>query len=521
MGLFSRLASAIFPSRTDPTIKTQPPEQQQPNTPPKETDGSGTAIPYLEPPIQLFTEWTTQAILDALTAHELGDFSASGKLWEWMGRDDRMQTELNKRDKGLNSLPFKLETASKKEGNKEEEDAKATLEEQWYQCIPEETVSSIIRCEVGMGFAMCRIFWDARRDSSGRLLWWPRLKLWAPQFCYYDDFLKKWRVQTEKGFEYITPGDGQWFLYMPSGDRGWLNGCVRSLALPCFVTNFDWQDWASFNDAVGHPIKVAYIARGTSKPNVDKFLANLVALGRLTSYLLCQKNTDDTGYDFEYKIPQNIATGTFKDSIDYSNKAKTLVLLGQMLTTDSGPSLGGSGGAEVHKLILGTILRGDANSLSTTIRAQLLTWWSYWNLGNSQLAPWPDWDTTPPEDKAAKAKTITESANALEKVQASLKGTGKVIDVVAFWEDLGVVLVDAKQDVGLSLEAQANMLRTVGYVLKSLREAMQGTGKQLDFEAVSQRFGIPVKDGEAPLLPGQQGAMPPSEVPTEAPAPAP
>lgn len=510
MSVFTRVASWLGFGREEAPLALEyavPPEQQVDEPPAKDRP------PLTNPQFSTHTEWTTSEIVAAVDAHELGDFASSGRLADWMGRDPRLATELGKREKGLTSLPLDVKTTTDTP-TPQETDIAERLEAGFFESFGEDIITSIQRWIVLMGFALCQVRWVVRADPQGKLLWWPTLEVWHPQWVFYDDFLKAWRVQTKEGFSYIKPGDGQWALFMPSGDRGWLQGAVRSLALPCFITSLDWLDWADFNDAVGHPVKVAYVARGTKKEDKATFISNLQLLGRRTNVLLCQKNQDDSGYDFAYKEPGSLATSTFKDSIEVSDRAKTLVILGQVLTTEaSGSGIGGGGPAAVHKMILSTILEGDANGFSTCLRYQVLTWWAFWNFGNSTLAPWVCWDLTPPEDKKLKADTLTASAAALAAVNKSLAGTGQVVDVVVFWSDFGLPLIPIPEGSQTeSLADQANTTRTVGYVMESIGKGLAGSGFVLDAEEYCKKYGIPLKAVVVEPTP------PPAPAPTQPPA---
>lgn len=540
MGVFTKLGeglrgllSSLLPREQQPRALNYslPPEQQEENAPPEE--GNTTKIPLNGPQFQIQSEWTTQDILDTLDAHELGDFSSSARLWDWCQRDPRLATELAKREKGLNALPFSVHPASDEDTTPQQQEAAVTLEKQWFSSFGEDVISSLIRNIVGMGFALCQLTWQARPDDKGRLLWWPCLELWHAQFVFWDENRKQWRVQTREGFQYITPGDGQWVLFMPSGQRGWLAGAVRSLSLACFITLLDQLDWADFNDAVGHPVKIAYIARGTKKEDKTTFLANLALLGRKTNVLLCQKNADESGYDAKYLEPSSIATESFKDSMEVADRSKTLVILGQELTTVAGGSgIGGGGPAAVHKMILATLLKADANGLETTIHCEILNWWAFWNFAESMLAPWPFWDLMPPEDKKLLAETIVSAAKALEDVQKSLAGTGNMVDPVVYWSrfDLPIIEVPPGRPTQ-SLSEQANTTRTVGYVMESISKGLVGSGNQLDVVKYCGIYSIPLLAGErvVPGLPapapepapgdGAGGAKDRSGTPAEEPAP--
>lgn len=465
MGLFSTLGGQLkkfvlgedkLPLPTyappGPTAPIEPPEDQENNAAPE--DQAKLAV---TPVFQIFTDWTTDEILSALDAHELGQFRSSALLWDWMTRDARLDAELGKRQRGVLTLPFHVEPPKKGEASAAEQDIADTLQEEWLRCFPDSTMTQVMRSMVGMGFAMCQVHWDARPDQDGNVKWWPRLELWHPQFVWYDDFLKRWRVQTRDSFAYVTPGDGQWFLFMPAGPRGWMDGAVRSLAFPCFITSFDWRDWADFNDSVGHPVKTAYVARGATKTDKATFIANLQLLGRKTNVLLCQKNQDDSGYDFEFKEPSRIATDSFKDSIEMSDKAKTLVILGQVLNTEgSGSSLSGGKTATAHQLILATLLQSDANGLDTDLFIQVLQWWAYWNYGDSKLTPKAVHDATLPDDQLANAQTLVATSQGIAAANAVLKPQGKAVDAVKMMEDLKIPLMDAPEEPATDPNADPN-----------------------------------------------------------------
>lgn len=416
----------------------------------KKRGASPSPIVHATPLIQTLSEWELEDVLAAVESHERGEFEQSGLLWQWCQRDDKLKTVLLSRVSGLPRLPFTVETAgvdplgeasaTPREPTDLEKQAQAALKSRWFECFPESDTKAILRCSVGMGFALAQIRWVAIKG-----LWWPRLVLWPADAVRYDDAQRTWLAKTLDGEEIVvTPGDGTWFLYLPDGPRSFQLGGVIGLALPCLITSYSWKDWVNYNEANGAVLRKAIVPRGATRSEKDTYLANLAALGRATNTILCQRNLDGSGFDFELlEPPSGKAVDTFERSIDKAHKAKAGIVVGQTLTSDVGDS-GSRALGDVHKEVKQEILSADAETFSTQLRAQVLRWWALYNFGSADVAPWPRWKHQPEADRAA----------------------------------------------------DANTTRTVGYVLGALRQGLAGTGYKLKIKPFCDRFGIEVEEGE-------------------------
>jgi phage gp29-like protein len=420
------------------------PATTPPPSPEREERTGGVRVPY----IQTLTDWDLDDILLALEEHEKGTFATSALLWQHMvARDERLRAVLNVRDSALPALPFRLDPATE-EATPEEKQVAAALQEEWFSCFPESLNRALVRGTAGMGFVLARRSWVSRYSRvAGRTLWWPRLTPWPAEAVRYDDSRQCWRAQVRNGPEVVVRTDhgdceGDWFLWLPAGSRGFQLGGVLSLALPFLISHYDWRDWINFNDAAGHPVRKATVPRGATTTKKDEFKENLAALDRLTNTILCEKNLDGSGFDFEIvSLSGGGELDTFERSLEQANKAKAILLLGQSLTTDVGDS-GSRALGDVHQQIKHQIIQADAEGLSSALREQVLRDWALMNFGNAELAPWPRWDHRPPEDKAARAQTHAASADAVTKLNQVLKGTGKRVNVVAYLEEQGVPLED-------------------------------------------------------------------------------
>ena len=123
--------------------------------------GSSGKLPVRASPpyVQTFSDWDTTSVLAALDAHAQGTFGRSGLLWQWMARDDRMQTVLRVRRAGLTTLPFTLVPASKGKPSPQEEWAARAFSEEWARCVPETVIRGLVDRAVGMGVAVDRGSW--------------------------------------------------------------------------------------------------------------------------------------------------------------------------------------------------------------------------------------------------------------------------------------------------------------------------------------------------------------------------
>ncbi len=510
MGVFSRIATYLT---APPTAVVLPPTHEERravsrfasrNAPvsasilPKKghiLSGSGKLPVRASPPfVTAFSGWDVESVLSALDAHATGTFSRSGLLWQWMARDDRMQTVLRVRRAGLTTLPFTCRPASE-EPTPAEELAAKRLQEGWLRCVPETDIRALIDRGVGMGVAVARVNWIVGRHGY----WWPRLTVWPHESIRYDDNARCYRAMTRGGGEVkVTPGQG-WIVWEPEGPRGFQLAAVLCLALPCLITNFDWRDWVNYNEAFGRPVRKASVPRGATTAEKNTFLANLRALGRTTSSILCNKNLDGSGFDFEFVTPQGDVVATFEKSIDRADKAKATVILGQTLTTDVQSSVGMAPG-DVRQNVKGQTIEGDAESLSTCLHDQLCVPWAIYNLGSAELAPWPQWETSPPSDKAKDAAADKGVADAVVALDAALQGTDKQLDRIAYLEEAGIPMLDRPPSEVPAASNALYLFQSEG-LLGAIGMALEPSEFEVDLEAVLKQYGVPYRKKSKPVAP--------------------
>lgn len=350
------------------------------------------------------TTWDTASVLRAVREHEEGDFSSTGLLVEAMGRDDRISGCLRTRCNALagkNGLDFEIQSA----GDKALAEA---VEAWWPQVLPDDVIRSITEDVAMIGVHISRIEW-ARTDRE----WVPTsLERWHPTNYYWDEVQSRFHLNTVTGPEPIEPGDPNWLVITHAGSRSWMGGAVRALGLAFVMRQFNWSDWAKFNQRHGLPIIAIKEPGALDKEDKEKFFKQLKRLGS-TGIIRLPQTADGQGFDLdvvEAKDRAHETFTTFRKDLDISI---AVTLLGQNLTSEA---TGGSLAlGRVHDRIRQDFLEADALLLSKALRNGLIIPYGRFNRANfaDHRAPYPVWKTEVPADRKEEGEALSKVADAL------------------------------------------------------------------------------------------------------------
>lgn len=361
--------------------------------------------PYLQP--QNYAAWTVPQVRDALTCHEAGEFGTSAILADALLRDDRIFATLDTRVLGVLGLPFCVDPSEATTNQRKAKVYADQVESWFFQAMPESTWADVLRCQNRMGFAIGELAWS--RHVTGELR--PKLRVHHPQFISWSHHDASFFLSTTTGRQKVTPGDGRWVLFAPSGqETPWMNGTIRALGIPYLVRTFARRDWARRSEVEGLGVRKAKIPATGDPKNVDKFLRDVRALGAETTIRLPE------GFDFSIEAPAATAADGFSKLIAHCDMAITLAILGQNLTTEV---TGGSyAAASVHARVQLDRLESDVAMLATTIHDQIIVPWGGYNFPDFDVdaAPWPRWDANPPEDIQRYAASLQTSAQAMTQL---------------------------------------------------------------------------------------------------------
>ena len=350
-----------------------------------------------------------------------GNLSLAADLCHAFTGDARVQAALSQRVGGLLSLPLSWEDGAKKSAR-----VKKAIEDDFYEGIQESSLFSLYSWGIILGVGLGEILWKV--GQSGRVI--PTLKVWDPRWLSYDSDKGEWAADTADGTKVtVNPGDGHWVLYTPRGSRNpWRNGLWRSLNKPFFVKDDASLNWARFNEVYGSPLRVATGTQGMSKKQLDAIADSVDTSKGFTSAAI------PYGSKLEIVEATGSTWSTFQSAIQWAAEEISIAILGQNLTTQvDGGSLAAS---KTHRAVEEMLIQSDAESESTFLREQILSWWALYNFGDMALAPWPRRELDEPEDLTASAALFKECGDAV----LSLKAAGFQVDLEAMAEKFGIPL---------------------------------------------------------------------------------
>ena len=367
-----------------------------------------------EPEVRVVCQWTLPKIEQAKRQADRGDLSQAAALWDAILGDERAIGPLQAIT-GVSSLPVEFESENAESG---QEDPKVeALQRDWWHMLPEDVQGEVIRSAIGLGVALVQIKEWREDEQTKRLL--PVLDPWASHHLKRDGKRRTWLVKTEqnKGGQPFEPGDGEWILFTPYGrKRPWLKAPWYGLGLLWFAAQCSKIDWADWNDSHAKPMKAASNEKAEThglvdEPGMQKLLANVVKLVRGGSIVL------PDGYKLQLLEASSRNWESFlKLCHEVWPMALAIALTGNNLTTQVE---GGSfAAAREATAVLMDRKRTVARCFETTVREQLLTWWSEFNFGDL-AAPWPKYKLEPPSDPNAAADRLSKVATAVQALTSA------------------------------------------------------------------------------------------------------
>ncbi len=388
-----------------------------------------------QPTVRVFTTWTPDLIRSADLQADAGYLRPAANICDWLLSDDRVRSTIFTRANALLGLDPDFERSGDKRRSGR---AVKALEvgEDWWEAYPESTLFELVIWGLLLGVKPARHYWERKEDHGGRVL--PMPQGWHPQHLRFDNPSRTWRVRVStetyggETEEVLTPGDGEWILHMPFGpNRPWSMGLWRCLAPLVLLKQYARQDWASVSEK--GILLVLTCLNAAAADEIDGYTKDARKQLATDIYSRGKQGVAALPPGIDLKAVQ--AAINSKDVqgalIEMADKAITIAIRGGNLTTDV--SQGGSRAATETQASMGDAgnLRFDAQSLTTTVHDQSLTWWAQFNYGDSALAPWPVYPVEEEEDLGAKVETEEKAFETVDNAER----LGFDVDRQAFLDD--------------------------------------------------------------------------------------
>lgn len=411
----------------------------------------------MRPDVQVFhqlpvlTNWrTTDNVADfheIMREHEQGYFIRSSVMWEECLTDDRLAAVVDTRIDGLLAADLEFvpvdESHGKRVGKKSQilaDELGGTDRTQddglWLRMFDPDHARELLKWKLGIGICYGPIVWDTRDGK-----WIPRVVPWHPRFLRWD--WGKWQYAVMSWGQPIVylprtdenpRSDGKWFVW--GGYRSWMNGLVRSLGVPYLDRTWNQRDAARRSEKFGMGIVKGMTPPGPDTEDKRRFGVAMSNLGAEPTIICPQGENGQPGFDVEVVETKGEGWQIFSDREKSLSTNMAVRVLGQNLTTESQSGSGTLAG-KVHEKIRGDIKRADAR-FYTKARDQVLTWWSGYNNGDPDLAPYPHAQIEVPASPLEEAQELLTIVSAIEKAPPEL-------DVIAILEAHGLPVLEGDE----------------------------------------------------------------------------
>ncbi|MCC7072134.1 MAG: DUF935 family protein [Deltaproteobacteria bacterium] len=387
--------------------------------------------------------WRPRDIQDALYSADSGDLQMAAELCERLMADDRVGGVLATRTLGMLGLPLSLEgddtqiaALSGTSGLDDDADG------DWHTLHPENESAQIVAWGIVLGVGLGQRVPLPRKPGERQL---HRMRCWHPSALHWrelpqDDPRREWgqsiswHVRTSQGSDQeITPGDGQWVLYLPYGEtRPWAAAAWRALAFAWVLKHFALLDRARHLEVLGSPVRVGKAAPGATEGGRTKWRDQLRSLSRDSALVL------PDGYSLELVEAKGNSWEMYSKQIDWADAAIAIVLAGQTVTT-----VGSSGFADgkAQDTIRRELIRFTSKTWASTLRKQSLRPWARLNFG-TDATPLPKWDAESSEDRLSRARSMISLGEAVARLNDAFAPAGKRVDTNALAQQYGLPLIE-------------------------------------------------------------------------------
>lgn len=389
---------------------------------------------FSEPTVRTYRIWTPELIQAAEALADAGNFSLAAELCDVILSDDAVKGALQQRIGALLDCDIDFEPGR---GVKARKAVRSLEAEEDYECIlPEEDHFELISWGLMLGIGVATLPWS-EDPETGRII--APIALWHPRSVSFDWIERHYRTLTQDGsYVVITPGDSRWVLYAPYGlHRAWSKGLWRGLARWWLLKQLAIYDWGQSTALNASRVVTTAVDAGASleDPKVRNQLANQLAtmVGLGTCVL-------PPGADMKLLEVKADSHKAFLDQIEAANAAIATAILCQDMTTSGDGATYAS--AKVGESVTLRTLGSDAKIDSAIVYKQILYPWAEFNFGDPKSAPYPCRKTEAEEDLATSGANLESLGKGISALNAALATAKKEVDIDALLQRFEVPVRD-------------------------------------------------------------------------------
>lgn len=383
------------------------------------------------------TGWTPDRVIRARDSADMGSLVEAADCVETLFTDDRIDGVLSTRTHGLLGLPLYFSSGS--ETARKILAGEGDVPGEWWSMHDEAELVKLQSWGLILGVGLAQRI--PRPRIPGQLQRY-RIEVWSPRWLRYDSSFDTWYVNTSDGEKTIYPGDGQWILYTPYGShRPWASGKWNALVFPWLLKRFSLEDRGNHSQTAGSSTLVSVAPQGSTEKQRKEMARQFREMSNDSRFVIPE------GWDLKYVEATGRTWDVYTEQIGWADKALTIVLAGQTVTTEGSQ---GFASGNVQDQIKDDFIRFDSERLSTCLRDQSLIQWAIINWSNPNVAPWPIYKTDRPANLDQQSRTFEQLGRAMSELNITFGKSGYQIDSVELSKAYGIPIKPLPQDTDTS-----------------------------------------------------------------------
>ena len=299
------------------------------------------------------------------------------------------------------------------------------------EMLPPAELAAIVSDGVALGVGLAELV-----PVDGRP--YPVMVRLDPEYLQYRWQENRWYFLSIAGALPITPGDGRWVLHVPGPRMSpWHFGLWPALGRSFINKEHAMMHRSNYSAKLANPARAAVSPKGGVEQERRGFLKKVIAWGVNTVFEL------PPGWDVKLIESNGRGIDVFQKEIDTSDNEYQVAITGQAQTTEGGS---GFSNAEVPNQIREDLIIGDGDSAAYTVNTQVLPQFLVRNFGGptaiTERATNMQWETGKPKELEAASKTLLQTAQAIAALVQATAASGRQLNVDALCERFAIPLVD-------------------------------------------------------------------------------
>ncbi|WP_150526267.1 DUF935 domain-containing protein [Roseibium sediminis] len=252
---------------------------------------------------------------------------------------------------------------------------------------------------IGKGYSVAEIMWEYQ---GGKLR--PAEYVWRdPRYFQFDKVaLKTLRLASDTNMDGDELPPAKFIIHAPRTKAGvpLRRGLARPAAWAFLIQSFGLQDWVSFSEVYGLPIRVGRYHSNASPEDKRTLFRAVKSIANDAAAIIPQ------GMEIEFhKIEGQHGSAVFGELLSYVDQQISKLVVGQTMTADDGSSMAQ---AEVHNDVRMDILKADGKQLAATLNRDLIIPFVNFNFGPQPVYPMVSFPVPEPEDLTALADSLAK-----------------------------------------------------------------------------------------------------------------